>query len=71
MKGLSWSCVEQGLHPAGLGLTSSYSLFTTQMKTEGKGVPVMAQQLTNPTNIHEHVGSTPRLTQWLKDLVLL
>ena len=33
-------------------------------------VPFMAQQLTNPTRIHEVVGSTPVLTQWVKDLVL-
>ena len=30
----------------------------------------MAQQLTNPTSIHENMGSTPGLTQWVKDLVL-
>ena len=30
----------------------------------------MVQQLTNPTSIHEDVGSTPDLAQWLKDLVL-
>ena len=31
----------------------------------------MAQQLTNPANIHEDVGPIPGLTQWVKDLVLL
>ena len=30
----------------------------------------MALQLTNPTSIHENMGSTPGLTQWVKDLVL-
>ena len=35
------------------------------------GVPVVAQQVTNPTSIHEDVGSIPGLTQWVNDLVFL
>ena len=35
------------------------------------GIPVVAQQLVNPTSIHEDVGSFPDLAQWVGDLVLL
>ena len=34
------------------------------------GVPVVAQQLMNPTRIHEDLGPIPGLTQWIKDLAL-
>ena len=33
-------------------------------------VPMVAQQVKNPTSIHEDVGSIPGLTQWVTDLVL-
>ena len=32
-----------------------------------RGVPVVAQWLTNPTRNHEVVGSIPALAQWVKD----
>ena len=34
------------------------------------GVPVVAQWLTNPTNIHKNADSIPGLTQGVKDLAL-
>ena len=39
------------------------------LKSKG-GVPVVAQQLMNPTRNHEVVASIPGLAQWVKDLAL-
>ena len=33
-----------------------------------RGVPVVAQLLTNPTSIREDTGLIPGLAQWVKDL---
>ena len=35
------------------------------------GSSVVAQQVENPTSIHEDVGSISHLTLWVKDLALL
>ena len=36
-----------------------------------RGVPTVAQQITDPTSIHEDVDLIPGLAQWIKYLALL
>ena len=44
---------------------------TSDINNKSRGVPVMAQWLTNPTRYHEVRGSVPALAQWVNDPALL
>ena len=40
-------------------------------KSDYTGVPIVAQQVKNPTRIHEDAGSIPGFAQWAKGLAVL
>ena len=42
-----------------------------KFKNQIRGVPIVAQWLTNPTRNHEVTGSIPGLAPWVKDPALL
>ena len=42
-----------------------------EKKLSKRGVPIVAQQVKNPTSILEEAGLIPGLTQWVNDPALL
>ena len=45
-------------------------VITRVLLRERQGVPLVAQWVKNPTNIHKDAGSVPGLAQWVKDPAL-
>ena len=51
-------------------IVSDIADITDITKKWNTGVPIMAQQITNPTSIHKDMGLIPGLAQRVKDLAL-
>ena len=52
------------------GILKNSLYIINAIKKYDLGVPVVAQQLTNLTSVHENSGSIPGLIHWVKDPVL-
>ena len=57
-------------HPYAVGAAQEMTKRQKEKRMLYLGVPIVAQQLTNLTGIHEDAGSIPGLAQWVKDLAL-
>ena len=47
------------------------TLLVQSQKSKVTRVPIVSQQVKNPTSIHEDSGLIPGLAHWVKDLALL
>ena len=59
-----------GYVPSQLGPWDLVFFFFLNSKMDFIGVPIVTQQVKNPTSIHEDVGLIPGLAQLVKDLAL-
>ena len=63
------SCVGRQIEKAMWKMRKEWTDFWNQVTKEA--VPIAAQQVTNPTSMHEDSNLIPGLAQWVKDLALL
>ena len=47
-----------------------YSVLSQKEGETKPRVPIVSQQIKNPTHIHKDMGSIPGLAHWVKDLAL-